>query len=135
CIDDARGRPAQARGSCSYDWPPDDSGPATIRTRAADDSANLETPGPGTTVDVVPASCPCSIWSDAIEPPIENDTGAVELGVKFRSDVAAEITGLRFYKGPDNTGTHVGHLWTGSGNLLAEATFTGETASGWQEVQ
>ena len=32
--------------------------------------------------------------------------------MKFRSDVAGQVTALRFYKGSGNTGTHVGHLWT-----------------------
>src|SRR5439155_702160 len=36
--------------------------------------------------------------------------------------------------GSTNTGTHVGHLWTSTGQLLASATFTSETASGWQQV-
>ncbi len=54
--------------------------------------------------------------------------------MKFRSDVAGYITGIRFYKGAGNGGTHVGHLWDSAGNLLATATFTGETASGWQQV-
>ena len=54
--------------------------------------------------------------------------------MKFRSDEDGYITALRFYKQPNNTGTHVGHLWSGTGQLLAAATFTGETASGWQEV-
>ena len=62
------------------------------------------------------------------------DTGAVELGVKFRSDVAGFVTGVRFYKGAGNTGTHVGNLWSASGTLLATATFSGESASGWQQV-
>src|SRR4030095_13874416 len=44
------------------------------------------------------------------------------------------ITGVRFYKGVNNTGTHVGSLWSSAGALLARATFTGETASGWQQV-
>ena len=48
----------------------------------------------------------------------------IELGVKFRSDVAGYITGIRFYKGAGNGGTHVGHLWDSAGNLLATATFT-----------
>jgi hypothetical protein len=134
-VDGSRWHPAEGRENWTFAWTPETTGPATIRTRAADDSANLESPGSGTTVDVAPASCPCSIWSDSVTPPIENDTGAVELGVKFRSDVAGEITGIRYYKGPDNTGTHVGHLWSASGSLLAEATFTGESASGWQEVE
>ena len=59
---------------------------------------------------------------------------AVELGVKFRSDTAGYITGIRFYKASTNTGTHVGNLWTSTGTLLATATFTNETASGWQQV-
>jgi hypothetical protein len=60
--------------------------------------------------------------------------GAVELGVKFRSDVAGTIAGIRFYKAAANTGVHVGNLWTSAGVLLATAAFTGETASGWQQV-
>ena len=32
------------------------------------------------------------------------DASAVELGVKFRTDVAGFITGIRFYKGTGNTG-------------------------------
>src|SRR5207237_702588 len=62
------------------------------------------------------------------------DPNAAELGVKFRSDTAGQITGIRFYKGPTNTGTHLGNLWTSTGTLLASATFTGETATGWQQV-
>ncbi|MGB5737385.1 MAG: N,N-dimethylformamidase beta subunit family domain-containing protein, partial [Thiohalocapsa sp.] len=40
----------------------------------------------------------------------------------------------RFYKGAQNTGIHVGSLWSDSGELLAQATFTNESASGWQQV-
>jgi hypothetical protein len=80
--------------------------------------------------------CPCSIWSASATPGTitEIDTRAVELGVKFSSDVNGSITGIRFYKGPSNTGTHVGSLWSGTGTLLGRATFSGETASGWQQV-
>jgi hypothetical protein len=58
----------------------------------------------------------------------------VELGVSFRSDVNGYITGIRFYKSAANTGAHVGNLWSSTGTLLASATFTNETASGWQQV-
>jgi methionine-rich copper-binding protein CopC len=77
-----------------------------------------------------------TIWSPTATPAVAsaNDTGSVELGVKFRSDVAGFITGIRFYKGSLNTGTHVGYLWTSAGAMVASATFTGETASGWQQV-
>ena len=62
------------------------------------------------------------------------DTGAVELGVKFRSDVAGTVTGVRFYKAAANTGTHTGSLWSADGTRLAQATFTRESATGWQTV-
>jgi len=81
------------------------------------------------------ATCPCTIWSPTATPAsIEPDTNAVELGVKFRADTSGFITGIRFYKGTPNTGTHIGSLWSSTGTLLARATFTGETASGWQQV-
>jgi hypothetical protein len=81
-------------------------------------------------------SCPCSIFAASAIPAntSSSDANAVELGVRFRADVAGTITGIRFYKGANNTGTHVGSLWTNSGALLARATFAGESASGWQTV-
>ncbi|HEY2587202.1 MAG TPA: DUF4082 domain-containing protein [Tepidisphaeraceae bacterium] len=63
-----------------------------------------------------------------------NGTGGVEVGAKFRSDVAGYLTGVRFYKSSGDTGTHVGDVWSSSGQLLAQATFTNESGSGWQEV-
>jgi hypothetical protein len=62
------------------------------------------------------------------------DGNASELGMKFKSDTSGTITALRFYKAKGNTGTHVGHIWSISGTLLGSATFTNETASGWQTV-
>ncbi len=55
--------------------------------------------------------------------------------MKFRSSEDGYITSLRFYKQSNNTGRHVGHLWSTSGQLLAAATFTNETAEGWQTVE
>ena len=77
-----------------------------------------------------------TIWPSSALPNVASsgDPAPQELGVKFRSDIAGYITGVRFYKGAGNTGTHVGHLWTASGTLLATATFTSETATGWQQV-
>lgn len=89
------------------------------------------------TPSAMAATCPCSIWSSTSTPALasDSDTRAVELGVKFRSDVAGYIHGIRFYKGAQNTGTHVGTLWSAAGTKLASATFTSETASGWQQVK
>src|SRR5215472_17512978 len=117
----------------SYSWLAHGSPTATIKTRAVDDSGNLETPKPGVTVNM---SCPCSIWGPAATPGTidSGDPAAIEVGVKFRADTFGFITGVRFYKASANTGTHIGNLWTATGQLLASATFTGETASGWQQV-
>ena len=77
-----------------------------------------------------------TLWNSAATPAITSVNDAIprELGVKFESAVAGYVTGILFYKGSSNTGTHVGHLCTSTGNLLATATFTNETATGWQQV-
>lgn len=77
-----------------------------------------------------------SIWgADAVPDDANVDDGtSIEVGVKFQSAVDGYITGLRFYKGAANSGTHVGSLWSASGTQLASAEFTSETASGWQVV-
>jgi hypothetical protein len=62
------------------------------------------------------------------------DTGSVVLGVAFTADMNGFITGIRFYKSAANGGTHVGTLWSSTGTALASATFSGESASGWQQV-
>ncbi|MFZ4790785.1 MAG: DUF4082 domain-containing protein [Candidatus Competibacteraceae bacterium] len=88
------------------------------------------------TTDAGP-TCPCSGWSSGATTPANSsvsDANAVELGVKFRADVAGFITGIRFYKGTGNTGVHTGTLWSNGGQSLATATFSNETATGWQQV-
>jgi len=62
------------------------------------------------------------------------DTNPVEVGVKFKADSSGYVTGLRFYKASANIGKHIGHIWSKSGALLGSATFTGESTSGWQQV-
>ncbi len=83
-----------------------------------------------------PGQCPCTVWSDLQQPTnvMAADSNAVELGVKFRASASGWITGTRFFKSASNTGRHVGSLWTTSGQRLAFATFSNETASGWQTV-
>ncbi len=83
-----------------------------------------------------PAACPCTLFP-ADSAPVTADSGesaAVELGVRFTSDIAGSISGVRFHKSAADTGTHTGSLWTADGALLATATFTDETTSGWQQV-
>ena len=104
----------------------------TVRPTTTSTSTSTTAPTPTTTTTTLPGT---SAWPPTATPP--SFTGAdapVELGVKFRADVAGTVAGIRFYKGTLNTGTHTGSLWTTSGTRLATATFTGETASGWQQV-
>jgi Domain of unknown function (DUF4082)/Bacterial Ig-like domain/Fibronectin type III domain/Bacterial Ig domain len=117
----------------TYSWKAHGNPSATIQSRAVDDSGNLEKPGSGTTVNV---KCPCSIWGTSTTPvrADSGDTAATEVGVKFKTDTYGVISGIRFYKASTNTGTHIGNLWSSSGQLLASATFTGESTSGWQQV-
>ena len=58
---------------------------------------------------------------------------AFELGVRVVSDVAGQITAVRFWKGAGESGPHTGHVWTATGQLLATVVFTTESASGWQQ--
>jgi hypothetical protein len=128
--------PASGRENWSYSWRPTTPGSTVIKSRAVDDSLNMQTTTAGVTVNVEAATGGSwNLFGAAIPAQVNvNDPNPVELGVKFRSDIDANVTGLRFYKGSQNTGTHVGSIWTATGTNLASATFTNETASGWQQV-
>jgi glucose/arabinose dehydrogenase len=56
-----------------------------------------------------------------------------EYGMKFTSSQSGQIQSIRYYKAPSETGTHIGRIWSSTGDLLASVTFTNETASGWQQ--
>ena len=126
------GTPVGQSVTWSYSWVAHGSPTTTIESRATDDSGNIEAPSAGVSVGV---SCPCSIWGTTATAPADSgDAGSVEVGVKFKTDTFGTVSGIRFYKVSANTGTHIGSLWTSNGQLLAQATFSGESASGWQQV-
>ncbi|TNC16101.1 DUF4082 domain-containing protein [Methylobacterium terricola] len=81
-----------------------------------------------------PGTGPVSLFSSSATPAATNanDGNSAELGVKFQSSSAGTVSAIKFYKGTQDTGTHTGTLWSSSGQALATATFTNETASGWQ---
>ncbi len=83
-----------------------------------------------------PADCPCTLWHDFTTPGNDSatDSAAVELGTRVRFTGRGEVLGVRFYKGPGNTGTHTGTLWSAAGTPLATGTFTNETSVGWQTL-
>jgi Domain of unknown function (DUF4082)/Abnormal spindle-like microcephaly-assoc'd, ASPM-SPD-2-Hydin/Immunoglobulin I-set domain len=88
------------------------------------------------TLTVNTVTGPFTIWPSSAVPTVidQGPDSPVELGVTFRSDINGYITGIRFYKSTANTGIHVGNLWSSTGALLAKATFSGESTSGWQQV-
>ena len=108
------------------------SGGASFRYTALDDAGGARS----ATVRLTIASTSLSFWNSAVTPKTvtEDDRSSAEVGLKFYSDVAGQVLGIRFYKGPQNTGTHTVSLWTSSGTLLASAASADETASGWQQV-
>jgi hypothetical protein len=125
--------PASGTTSWTYSWVAHGNPTTTIRSRAVDDSGNLQTPSSAVTVNV---GCTCSIWGAGARP-TQADSGSgtgVEVGVSFRSDVSGSVTGIRFYKASTNGGTHIGNLWTATGTKLATTTFSSESSSGWQQV-
>jgi len=71
-------------------------------------------------------------------PTFANDAAAdpVTLGLRVCFSDTATITKIRFYKtNALDSGTHDAAIWNNTGSQqLATATFSGETATGWQEV-
>jgi hypothetical protein len=66
-------------------------------------------------------------------PDISDGVG-YELGMKFQSNKAGQITAIRYWKAASETGNHVGNIWAATGGSpLATVTFANETGSGWQE--
>jgi hypothetical protein len=125
--------PANGTTSWSYSWNAHGSPTSTITTRAVDDSGNVETSSPSVTVNI---GCPCTMQGPSVTPWVidQQDPSPVEVGVRFKSDLDGTVTGVRFYKATANTGSHVGNLWTAGGTRLATGTFSGESASGWQQL-
>ncbi|MFC7700506.1 DUF4082 domain-containing protein, partial [Bradyrhizobium sp. GCM10028915] len=110
-------------------------GPASFNYAISDGRGGMASASVDVTVHA-PSASTVSLFSANPTPSVVtvNDPNSVELGMKFQASSSGDITGLRFYKGPSNTGTHVADLWSSTGSLLATATFTNETANGWQQV-
>jgi hypothetical protein len=86
----------------------------------------------GTSGSVTPRS---TIFDFATPATVDGQDGsAIALGVKFKADADGFVTGVRFYRAAANTGPHVGSLYNADGFLLGQATFSDESASGWQSV-
>ena len=126
---------ATGRENWSYNWVVQASGTYTIKSRAVDDSVNMEAPAAGKQVTVSLASS-SNLWTMASKPAQETvvDRDGVEVGVRFQASTSGTVSAIRFYKGFYNIGDHKVSLWKADGTLLATATSTGESLSGWQTV-
>lgn len=109
----------------------------TITARSTSDPTKTAT----ATVTLAPTAIPhptpesVSFFTSSQAPSaITDDTARVVVGIRFTSSVPGNIAGIRYYKWPSNTGTHVATLWSAEGAALGEVTFTGESASGWQQA-
>lgn len=133
--------PATGTSSWTFTYTQHGVGNTPLEVRAVDDSANI-----GAAVSrTFAVSCPCSVFGNSAVPTrwtsetspattASDDPSAVELGLRFTPAADGYVTGVRFYKGAGNTGTHVGSLWDTSGQRLASVTFANESASGWQQA-
>ncbi len=129
--DGATWHPATGTAAWTYTYVQQGTGQVPVRVRAVDDSANIGVVATRTFT----VACPCSLFGAAVpSTPSANDGSAAELGIRFSPKIDGFVTGVRFYKGTGNGGTHSGSLWSTSGQRLATGTFTNETATGWQTV-
>ena len=98
--------------------------------------AAVNSAGTGAASSASPVATPLFSIFESSSPatPDAGDASSVILGLKFTADRDGSVAGVRFYKSAANTGTHVGALWAADGTPLRSATFSNETASGWQTV-
>lgn len=85
-----------------------------------------QTPPPTTGISLFTTQTP-------VETNLSDGSVNYELGTKFKSSVAGQVTAIRYWKGTKEVGTHIGHIWGPIGALLTTVTFVNETASGWQQ--
>ncbi|MGC2358011.1 MAG: DUF4082 domain-containing protein, partial [Candidatus Acidiferrum sp.] len=115
---------------------PTNAGTFSFTARVTDSGSPPQSASNSLAITITSTPALVTIWPATAVPGVADDgpDSAVELGVKFQSDAAGTINGIRFYKATANTGTHVGNLWSSAGTKLGSITFSNETASGWQQM-
>jgi hypothetical protein len=76
-----------------------------------------------------------TIFGEAVpQAPLDPDTKAVNLGVKFYSKQAGTISGIRFYRAAQNPDGYIARLYSASGVRLARVQIPAESGPvpGWQ---
>ncbi len=67
--------------------------------------------------------------------PVNSDGRMVELGLTFTSQKAGMLTAVRVLVPPDDKQPHRVTVWSDNAQKLATATGSGESKSGWQQVE
>ncbi len=111
--------PANGTTAWNYRWTPRVFGTVNIKSRAVDDSGNLETPSAGAQVRVVAQG---NFWNrqnlGAIPPVYRN--GWHELGVRFQADANGVLRGISFYKNHADAKIYPVRLWDDTGAVIAQ---------------
>lgn len=83
-----------------------------------------------------PGACPCGLYPSNEVPavPAIEDGLPVTLGTSFSSAVPGELTGLKFYRSPGESGTNQGWLYSVAGEVLGEVQFSDPGVPGWQHA-
>jgi len=129
----------------TFSFVPGATGNYLIKSRAFDDSGNMETPGgnegsPNTVTITVnePVNPSYTIFTPVQAPDPSDrdiyDASQISLGVKFRASQNGTISAIRFYKANSDNLANTVQLWSSAGALLGSATSTGTPAPGWTEV-
>lgn len=129
----AHWRPANGTSNWTFSYVQSGKDNVSLLVRGIDDSGNYPS-----TATVLPLNVggPYSVFGEKAPKTADSgDSSAVELGLRFTPTSNGFITGVRFYKSAANTGTHTGTLWSMAGQKLSTLTFSGESASGWQEAK
>ena len=124
--------PADGRGTFSYTGVLSGNGPGAIQVRATDDSGNIQQTPTKLTVN---APCPCSIFG-AMQPvnPTTADSGASRSAPGSPPPPTGSSPASGSTRAPA-TPAPTPAPSTAAGAVLATATFTNETATGWQTRQ
>jgi probable HAF family extracellular repeat protein len=85
----------------------------------------------------LPLESYASLWDDTVRPDLEADpeVAALELGVRFKSSVAGQIVGIRYFLGLQSGGRIDSvSLWDDQGRQIATTKVDFQIAGGWQRA-
>lgn len=80
-----------------------------------------------------PSPSPQTVLGNLVPNSVGNVSGGgYTVGMKFRAVRSGLITAIRYYCCPNETGSHIGRIWSSDGIQLAEVTFDDDNTEGWK---